>query len=129
MDREESGPGASVSTEKVAPMSKRKSIDWPPTVINTHDSSGVIRMGACVWGPPGTFSPDCLESPTPGAYTSEGSLSSSVVLCRPDLEPRAAQMPEGNPTEMPRLSTVIISPSLFTWVSLRIPPQAVSEQT
>ena len=54
VDREESGPGASVSTEKVAPVSKRKSTDWPPTVINTWGSSGVVRMGACV-GTPGHF--------------------------------------------------------------------------
>ena len=38
-------------------------------------------------GPPGTFSPDCLESPTLETYASGGSLSSSVVLCRPDMEP------------------------------------------
>ena len=50
-----------------------------------------------VWGPPGTYSPDCLESPTPGAYTSEGSPFSSLVLCRQGPEPEAAQMPEGNP--------------------------------
>ena len=40
-----------------------------------------------MWGPPGTFSPDCLESPTLETYASGGSLSSSVVLCRPDMEP------------------------------------------
>ena len=51
-DEEESGPGASVSTEKVAPVSKRKSMDWPPIVINTRGPSGVIRMGAYV-GTPG----------------------------------------------------------------------------
>ena len=39
-----------------------------------------------MWGPPGTFSPDCLESLTPETYASEGSLSSSVVLCRLDME-------------------------------------------
>ena len=49
-----------------------------------------------VWGPLGTFSPDCLESPIPGAYTSEGSLSSSVVLYRLDRELGAAQTPESN---------------------------------
>ena len=47
-DQEECGPGASVSTEKVTPVSKRKSMDWPPIVINTQVPSGVIRMGACV---------------------------------------------------------------------------------
>ena len=44
-----------------------------------------------MWGPLGTFSPDCLESPIPGAYTSGGSLSSSVVLYRLDRELGAAQ--------------------------------------
>ena len=38
-------------------------------------------------GAPRHLNPDCLESPTPETYTSGGSLSSSVVLCRPDLEP------------------------------------------
>ena len=57
VDRAEGGPGASVSTEKVAPVSKRNQlIDPPPphthTVINTQGSSGVIRMVACV-GTPG----------------------------------------------------------------------------
>lgn len=40
-----------------------------------------------------TFSPDCLEN-----LASEGSLSSSVVPCRPDMEPGVAGIPEGNPT-------------------------------
>ena len=39
-----------------------------------------------VWGPLGTFSPNCLESLTPGACTLEGSLFASMVLCRPDIE-------------------------------------------
>ena len=34
----------------------------------------------------GTFSPDCPESLTPGAYTSGGILSSVVVLYRPVRE-------------------------------------------
>ena len=50
-DPEESGPGASVSTEKFAPVSERKSTDWPPTAINTQGSSGIIRTGACVGTP------------------------------------------------------------------------------
>ena len=33
-----------------------------------------------MWGPLDTFSPNCLESLTPGAYASEGSLFSSMVL-------------------------------------------------
>ena len=51
VDREESRPGALVSTEKVALMSKRKFSDWSPTVINTWSSSGVIRIGVCVGTP------------------------------------------------------------------------------
>ena len=43
-----------------------------------------------MWGPLGTFSPDYLVILTLGAYTSEGSLVSSVVLCRLDLELGAA---------------------------------------
>ena len=43
-----------------------------------------------VWGPPGTFSPDCLESLTPETYACGGSLSSSVLPCRLDMEPGAA---------------------------------------
>ena len=52
MDWEESGPGTSVSTDKVAP-SVQKEIDWLAlTVINTRGSSSVIRMGVWV-GTPG----------------------------------------------------------------------------
>ena len=71
-----------------------------------------------VWGPLGTFSPVCLESPTPETFASGGSLSSSVVLCRWDrgrLRCLKAVL-----LEMPLLSTVIASPSLFTWVPLGI---------
>ena len=73
-----------------------------------------------MWGPPGSFSPDCLESPTPENYTSGGSLSSSVVLCRPDMEPGRLRCLRAIPLEVPLLSTVIASPSLFTWVPLDI---------
>ena len=62
-----------------APVSKRKLMDWPPTVTSTRGSSGIIRMGV-YGGPPGTFSPDYSESLTPGAYTSRGILSFIVVL-------------------------------------------------
>ena len=50
-----------------------------------------------MWGSLGTFSPDCLESLAPETYASGGSLSSSVVPCRPDMELGVAWMPEGNP--------------------------------
>ena len=88
VDWKESRPGVS-GRKKVVLLSKRKSTDWPPTVTITRGSSGIIRTGA-VWGLLGSFSRNCLKSPTPGAYTSEGSLFFSVVPCRPDLEPRAA---------------------------------------
>ena len=80
-----------------------------------------------MWGPPGTFSPDCPESPTPEAYASGGSLSSSVVLYRPDGELEWLRCLRAIPLEMPLLSSVMTSPSLFTWVPLGIFPQAVSE--
>ena len=76
VDQEESRPGASASTENIAPVSKRKSTDYSPPTQGPQ-----VYVGwELVWGPPDTFSPDCLESPTPGAYTSEGSLSSGVVI-------------------------------------------------
>ena len=43
-----------------------------------------------MWGPTDSFSSDCPENPTSGAYASEGSLSSSVVLYRPDVDLGAA---------------------------------------
>ena len=67
---------------------QKKWTDWPFTVINTWSSSGVIRRGACV-GTQDTFSHDYLESMTPGAYNSEGSLFSSIFLCRLDMELKA----------------------------------------
>ena len=73
-----------------------------------------------MWGPLGTFSPDCLESLTPETYASEGSLSSRVVLCRPDIEPGRLRCLRSIPLEVPLLSTVIACLYLFTWVPLGI---------
>ena len=73
-----------------------------------------------MWGPLGTFSPDCLESPNPETYASGGSFSSSVGLCRPDIEKGQLRFLRAIPLEVPLLSTVIASPSLFTWVPLDI---------
>ena len=84
-------------------------------------------MRACV-GALGTFGPNCLESLTPGAYTLEGNLFSSKVLCRRDRELGQLRCLRAIPLEMPLLSTIIASPSLFTWVPLGIFPEAVSEQ-
>ena len=66
-----------------------------------------------MWGPPGTFSPDCLESLNPEAYSSEGSLLSDVVLCRLDMEP-------DNLTCGATLFHSNTCPPLFTWVPLGI---------
>lgn len=71
-------------------------------------------------GTPGTFSPDCLESSTRETYTSGGILSSSVVLCRPDMEPGRLRCLRAIPLEVPLLSTAVASPSLFTWAPLGI---------
>ena len=80
-----------------------------------------------MWGPPDTFSPDCLESPTLETYASGGSLSSSVVLCRPDMELGGGggegvwlRCLRAIPPEVLLLSTKIASPSIFTWVPLGI---------
>ena len=73
-----------------------------------------------MWGPPGTFSPDYPESPTPEAYASGGSLSSSVVLYRPDGELERLRCLRETSLEMPLLSIVITSLSLFAWVPLGI---------
>ena len=56
VDQEESGSGRkrtrgfSEHRESFLGVQK-KSTDWPPTVINTQGSSGIIMMGACVGTP------------------------------------------------------------------------------
>ena len=50
VDQGESRPGTS-GRKKVAALSKRKLPAWPPTVIITQGSSGVIRTRACVGHP------------------------------------------------------------------------------
>ena len=67
VDREESGPGAAGSTEKIAPARPKGNgrTGLPQLLI-----PGVpqVQLGPeLVWRPLGTFSPDCFESPTPGA--------------------------------------------------------------
>ena len=106
-----------MSTEKVALMSKRKFSDWSPTVINTWSSSGVIRIGVCVGTPsvPVVLRVQLL-GPTPQRAVSspvwsfaDQTWSWGQLRCL-----RAFLL------EMPFLSTVITSPSLFTWVPLGI---------
>ena len=73
-----------------------------------------------MWGPRGTFSPCCVENPSPGAYTLEGSLFSSVVLA--DWTWRWGQLRclRAMPFAMPLPSTVITSSPLVSWVPLGI---------
>ena len=67
------------SEQKVAPVSKRDRRIGPPELL-IPGASQVLLGWELVWGSRGTFSPNCPESLTPGAYTSGGSLSSSEVL-------------------------------------------------
>ena len=69
-------------------------------------------------GPLGTFSPDCPESLTSGAYTSGGSLSSSVVFAGWTWIQGQLRSLRAIPLEVPLLSTVIANPCLSTWVLL-----------
>ena len=86
VDREESRPGALLSRKW--PQCPKEKTDWPSTAINTGVPQ--VQLGwELVWGPWDIFSPDYLESLTPGSYTSGGSLCSSMVP-RPDLELGAA---------------------------------------
>ena len=71
-------------------------------------------------GPLGTFSLDCLQSPTLETYASEGSLSSSVVFCRLEWSWGWLRCLRAIPLEVPLLSTVIASTTLFIWVPLGI---------
>ena len=90
---------------------------WPPTIINTRGSSGVIRTGACVGTP--------------------RHLQSLRVRPRRPMPLEAVSLPVWSfayqtwswgwlrclraiPLVVPLLSTVIVSPSLFTWVPLGI---------
>ena len=81
-----------------------------------------------MWGSPGILSPDCLESPTPGACASEHNLFSNVVLVDLTWSQGQLRRLRAIQLEMPLLSIVITSPSLFTWVPLSVFPQAASEQ-
>ena len=75
-----------------------------------------------MWGPLGTFGLDCLESPTPVTYASGGSLSSSVSFADWTWSQWQLRCLRAIPLEMPLLSTVITTPSLFTWVPQGIFP-------
>ena len=125
MDGEESGPGAWVNTEKVAPVSKRKSMDWTPTIIiNTLGSLGVIRMGACV-GTPGYLQSWLPWEPDPWALCLIGQY---LLQCGP-LQTWTWTWSQGwlrqlrvISLEISLLCTIITCLSLFSWVPLAIVP-------
>ena len=101
----------------------QKKLIGPPQLLIPRVPPVLLRQGL-VWGPPGTFSPDCLESPTPGACAS----GASVVLADWIWSRGQLKNLRAIPLEMTLLATVITSPSLFTWVPLSIFPQAISKQ-
>ena len=78
-------------------------------------------------GPSGTVSPDCPESPIPGPVSWR---AVSQVWSFTDKTESLGQLRclREILLEMPLLSVVITSSSLFTWVPLGVCPQAVSEQ-
>ena len=73
-----------------------------------------------MWEPPRTLIPDCLESLTPGAYTTEDSLFSIWSFADRTWSQGRLRCLRAILLEMPILSTVIPSPSLFTWVTVGI---------
>ena len=99
----------------------------PPQLLIPGVPQVLLEYGL-VWGPLGTFSPDCLEilplGPTPWRAVSSPVWSfADWTWSQGQLRYLRAIL-----LEMPLFSTVITSPSLFTWVPLDIFPQAVSEQ-
>ena len=95
-------------------------MDWPPTIINTQGSSGVIRTGACV-GTPGAPSVLIVLRVRPRRPTLLGAVSLPVWSFA-DLTWSRGRLKclRAIPLEVPLLSTVIASPSLFTWAPLGI---------
>ena len=101
------------------PSVQRSSTDWPSTVINTCGSSGVIRIEACLGTPrhlQSRLSWVLSLGPTPQRAVSspvwsfaDWTWSWGWLRCLRVI-----------PLEMPLLSTVIKSPSLFNWVPLEI---------
>ena len=98
---------------------QRKSTDWPAIVINIWGSSGVIKMGACVGTPRHLQSWLSWESDPWGLHL-EGSLLSTMVLCRLNMELGQLRCLRATSYEMPLLSIVITSPSIFTWFPLGV---------
>ena len=110
-ESEGSGSGASVSTEKVVPVSKRKSADWPPRLLILGVPQVLLGQGL-VWGPQ-TSSALIVLRIWPLGLTPQRAVSSPVWSSADQTCSRgAAWMPEGNsPWDAPP-PTVITSPSL-----------------
>ena len=81
------GQGLQRAQRKLPQCPKENQLIGPPQLLIPGAAQVLLGQGL-VWGPLGTFSLDCPESLTPGAYASEGSLFSGVVLYRPDMELR-----------------------------------------
>ena len=107
------------SEQKVAPVSKRDQRIGPPELL-IPGASQVLLGWELVWGSRGTFSPNCPESLTPGAYNSGASLYFSVFLHNQTGSQGQLRCLRVTSLEMPLLSTIIASSSLFTWVTLGI---------
>ena len=119
VDGEESRPWALAGREKFAPVSKRNRLIGPPQLLIPRVCQVQLRQ-ELVWGPLGTFSPDCLQSLIPGAYTTEDSLFSIWSFADQTWSKGWLRCLRAILLEIPVLSTVIPSPSLFTWVTLGI---------
>ena len=108
------------------PSVQNKLTDWfptpPPPGINTQDSSGVIRMEACVGTPGYLQSRLSWESDPWGLHLRGQSFLQYSLLVFADGTWSWGQLRclGAILLEMPVLSTVITSPSLFTWVPLDI---------
>ena len=83
------GQGLQGAQGKLPQCPEENQLIGPPQLLTPRAPQVLLGQGL-VWGPLGTFSLDCPESLTPGAYASKDSLSSSVILFRPDGEPRVA---------------------------------------
>ena len=109
------------------PSVQKKSTDCPPAVINTQDSTGVIRMKGCVGTPRYFQSRLPLESDPWGLCLGGQSLLRCGRFTDWTWSQGQLRCLRAIPLEMPLLSTVITSPPLPTWVPLGTFPQAVSE--
>ena len=98
------------------PSSKRKSVEWSPTVINTWGSPGVITVGICVGTPRQLQSWWSWES-NPWVLRL---WVQTLLQCGPLQTRHGAGGGFGClraiPLEVSLLSIVIASPSFFTWI-------------